>query len=367
MSSNESFGTSPDSIQHPQIKDRILSSEGERIVPEPSSQDKEDAASRPGGGLKRTLSEDSTDSSSTVADESWNPVDLYLPSSSGEEQNSKNAGSLFNFAAEPTSTPTSGAKQSINPEHWTWDEARELYDRSHFYQAGHKDGTAVFDAAYKTGQPPKTPEEWKAIQVARRHRKFASTHSPSNSEAPELIDLGDYTADAPQQNQDKVVDDSYTLPNATYTPPTRQPNRSADDSYVLSTTTYASPNHQPARVPTQATQFRPVFSDYNDMFIDIDSDDLAASSLFPQPASATAEQDAQPTKQMHDRPVTSLERRSARMPPRERDNRGNLDRSFRFPARSPSESSVGDEDMPEQQQTLFGRLWDVLKGFGAKC
>jgi hypothetical protein len=91
-------------------------------VLELSARGKQETEAESGGARKRTMSEHSDDSSSTVADESWNPVDAYLSSSGDEAIHSQNVASLLDHGATPIPTPTKPgphddeAYQSASPE-----------------------------------------------------------------------------------------------------------------------------------------------------------------------------------------------------------------------------------------------------------
>ena len=124
----------------------------------------------PDSGRARTLSEVSIDSTSTVADDTWNPVDTYLGlSSSDEELNMGEAVPLHAMGIE-------GAVPGL------WDGAREnmdeipaaqldqYYPKDQCEQAGEPHGVDVCDFVYVTRKIPSSAEEWDTVELVRKER-----------------------------------------------------------------------------------------------------------------------------------------------------------------------------------------------------
>jgi hypothetical protein len=116
------------------------------------------------------LSLSSDYSSSTVADESWNPVEEFIGnSSSDEELNSRYGVSLFDAKAHLGTLPKPTKGLNKDPSEMSFTDVRQAYPLDHDNMAGHKDDTAVWDAAYVSGKAPDTELEWTSVQLVSKH------------------------------------------------------------------------------------------------------------------------------------------------------------------------------------------------------
>lgn len=144
----------------------------------------------PKHGHVRTNSGSSIDSdyASTVADDSWNPVDDYIASnSSDEEPDLSNAVSLFDMKSAYGRHRKSVSEVYENPEQMTENQTRLLYPLGDHELAKLQHGTVVRDAAYVAGEPPGSEEEWENVQLAPRYERIDSP--PDNLSLADIIDM----------------------------------------------------------------------------------------------------------------------------------------------------------------------------------
>lgn len=124
----------------------------------------------PDSSRARIMSGISIDTTSTVADDTWNPVDTYLGSSSSDEElDMGQAVPLYAMCIE-------GAVPGL------WDEDREnldeiptgqldyCYPKGKCDQAGDQQGVDICDFAYVTRKVPSSAEEWEIVELVRKDR-----------------------------------------------------------------------------------------------------------------------------------------------------------------------------------------------------
>jgi hypothetical protein len=145
------------------------------------------------------LSLSSNDSSSTVADESWNPVEEFIGDSSSDEQLILRYGvSFFDANAHLGIPPKPAERLSKDPSEMSFADARHKYPLHHANMAGHKDGTAVWDAAYFSGKAPETELEWTNVQLVSKHGiSLLSPGAASLVDTASLADTASLTDTAP--------------------------------------------------------------------------------------------------------------------------------------------------------------------------
>jgi hypothetical protein len=170
----ERRSTQSSDLKTQNIKDRYLVSSDHSA--QPTSLSWQFPEARPQAGHQRRTSEDSIDSSSTVASDSWNPVEDCIASSSKDAPSISNATSLFNFGASSQSQQESG--HPTDPAQLSWFGLRGTYVLGHVELAGRDHGVVVHDAAYVTGKIPETEEEWANVQLAPG---YDSAPSPDGS------------------------------------------------------------------------------------------------------------------------------------------------------------------------------------------
>jgi hypothetical protein len=153
--------------------DDMMSQNSEPMRSSPAIQWEDSARNEdviPDSSRARTLSGVSIDSTSTIADDNWNPVDTYLSSSSLDgELNMNQAVPLYAMNNE-------GVVLGL------WDEVREnleeipteqldyCYPLDEWDQAGHQHAVDSCDFAYVARKAPSSAEEWENVELVRKGR-----------------------------------------------------------------------------------------------------------------------------------------------------------------------------------------------------
>jgi hypothetical protein len=151
------------------------------------------SSSRP--ALGRTMSASSNDSSSTIADDSWNPVEDFIgTSSSAEELDTNHAVSLFDLDSE-RAQPLPIVERTMDPSEMSWEDVRHYYPLVLYDLAGHEDGIAVYDAAYIMGKAPKNDLEWDQSQLTLEYGIASPSSNATTPEEDDITYLGDYLVD----------------------------------------------------------------------------------------------------------------------------------------------------------------------------
>jgi hypothetical protein len=116
---------------------------------------------------QRTVSGSSSHSSSTVASDSWNPVENFIRTSSSDgDLNPLHAVSLFDSNSDIAPLPKLVVKRNTDPIHLSLDRVRQVYPLDRLDLAGHDHGVAVYDAAYVLGKAPESDLEWDNLNLS---------------------------------------------------------------------------------------------------------------------------------------------------------------------------------------------------------
>ncbi|KAF1918229.1 hypothetical protein BDU57DRAFT_192400 [Ampelomyces quisqualis] len=345
-------------------------------------------------GHQRVTSEDSIDSSLTVASDSWNPVEDYIASSADETLSVSNAMSLFNFGTSFQSRQESD--QTPDPAQFSWVGLRDTYALSRMELAGHNHGVAVYDAAYVTGKIPETEEEWTTAQLApgfgsTSSAKFSITYD-SNHLALDGNKLPADDAMMAEKGEDlrqdcsMPVDDKVLLQPTVYEPPDGGATRViaedagsisdyANDSDGDEVSTRAEVMPRPSTQPTAPQQ------DANGNNTDVEDDMIRGDLYFPtiMPSPKSWKQNSDATGQKRKRQSSFLKRISAHFskltPTKVAEyERGRLNRDFKFPSQDRSLQLVapglggeyGEERMSETKHKRYISFGGVMKIFAGR-
>jgi hypothetical protein len=350
------------------------------------------------------LSFSSDDSSWTVADESWNPVEEFIGNSSSDEEldPSYQGVSLFDANAH-LSTPLKPTKKpDMNPEQMPWADVRHAYPLDYVNLADHEDGIAVYDAAYLVGKAPETELKWTNVRFAPKY----GIPSPS-SDAASLVVATSFTT-AP----DIIFQDDEEAKEIEPAAPTKVVHNSSDSVFADNENVLQNFLHE-----LSAQTIRLIAEDANSMFNYVngsDGDDESSpldESDVVRPAipntvtlNRNGDSDVEefpirddpffPTMMRPDfRRSHNPNNRAAnydecnsssgflqcvsahmKLPNTHRDPRDRLDRNFQFPARDGASQRImstpllGDDDnVPEKTykcRSSLGRALDAVKWKG---
>ncbi|KAH3955567.1 hypothetical protein HBH70_023120 [Parastagonospora nodorum] len=124
----------------------------------------------PDSSRARTLSGVSIDSTSTIADDTWNPVDTYLSSSSSDGE--LNMGQAVPLHAMNNERAVPGLWDEVreNPEEIPTEQLDYCYPLDEWDQAGHQHAVECCDFAYVARKVPSSAEEWDNVELVRKGR-----------------------------------------------------------------------------------------------------------------------------------------------------------------------------------------------------
>jgi hypothetical protein len=342
----------------------------------------------------RTASTDSTGSGSTVASDSWNPIDSYAEPSY-DEHKLKRKSSVVDLKT--------GLRPAIaDPEQMTWDTVRKLYPLDDYSRGDLAQCIAVRDFAFATCKAPTSEAEWTGVRLAPTPYPTTSTHHKLEAEEPE--NSSDEENQAFMQHEDAhrhaeectvPADDQYILPTLSYQPPKTSIRVIAEDAGSIFD--HVS-DEEDATLKITAASFQGESQDVpespNTKFENDDDERPYGDLYFPTYTAfklPKAREQTQPSPtEIHQRTssIGFLRRVSAHLakfgvkhretePTYTLNDDGLLNRGFQFPVREPeqqrvgsapllSQSDGGGSDVPTKKHTRRGSLGRWLHRLGGK-
>ncbi|KAH7073474.1 hypothetical protein BKA63DRAFT_491479 [Paraphoma chrysanthemicola] len=305
------------------------------------------------GSQERRTSIDSTDSGSTVASESWNPVG-ELESPSEQEHVLKRKSSVVDLK-------TGLRPVVVDPSQLVEHTVRKLYSFDFFVQAGPKRGVAVADFQYLAHHAPVSDAEWDNLQ---RHTAPKPYWMPHRQQENVPVSGYDTEEDSEAVSDDGTVsgDEEGLLPAISYQPPTQAFRVFAEDAGSIFE--YLSDDEVPALMGFAASlrddidfAARPGKVSYED-----DSERLYGDMYFPTyvafklPRTRKRFSNSKPKTHRRASSLNVLRRVSAQLsklvgrgpapePTYTIYDDGLLDREFEFPVREPTKQRVVSEPL----------------------
>jgi hypothetical protein len=343
----------------------------------------------------RTASTDSTGSGSTVASDSWNPIDGYAEQSY-DEHKLKHKSSVVDLKT--------GLRPAIaDPEQMTWDTVRKLYPLDDYSRGDLAQCIAVRDFAFASCKAPTSKVEWTNARLAPPPYSTTSTyHELEAEESEHSSDEEDQAltqnADAHRHTHESIVpdDDQYILPALSHQPPTTSIRVIAEDAgsifdhvsdeeYATMMLTAATDQAELQDAPeTSQAKSEDGHDDerpYGDLY-------FPTYTAFKLPKTREQTQPSQPELYQHKSSIGFLRRVSAHLAKFGGKNReteptytlnddGLLNREFQFPVREPeqqrvvsapllSQSNGGGSDVPTKKHKRRGSLGRWLHRLGGK-
>jgi hypothetical protein len=344
----------------------------------------------------RTASTDSAGSGSTVASDSWNPVDDDAKPSY-DEHKLKGRTLVVDLKV--------GLRPAIaDPEQMIWDMARKLYPLNDYRQASLAQFVVLHDFAFATCKAPTSEAEWTNVRLAPTPYSTTSTHHELEAEESEHSSNEENQALMQHEYVHRhahecmvPADDQYILPALSYQPPTTTIRVIAEDAGSISD--HVSDEEGATMMLTAAT-FQAEIKDapespdaksedgndderpYGDLY-------FPAYTAFKLPKTRERTQPSQPELHQRMSSIGFLRRVSAhqaKFDPKHRETEptyslnddGLLNREFEFPLREPeqqrvvsapllSQSNGGGSDVPTKKHKRHGSLGRWLHRLGGKA